>query len=644
MAKDVKLKISIDTTGIKSAIRTANEASRSIADQYIKDQQRMTRQTRIEIDKRNSMLKGQGNGGGGVGSASQMRMLGFAAQAAGFNKPGYLLRMSSAGIGAGTSGTAMLGASAALGGIAIASKLVEIGLESLASVVKSTAGAFVGAITEIGGARNLQEMIVESATNERMAASIAAHSATPVSTAEISTLLKSISSEFNQQELGKMIISFLSKRGDIGEAKELAPFMANLASVMSIGGQGDPALAGRILGQLRVQFPELSVAQTKKMTANLWAQGKSGAVNLENTESISKALGFARAVSPNVLKGANLEMGMVQAAQRYTGGQSAAQAVTGVKRIQEQLLNPGNDVKAEKMKAFFGQDYLAHDEEGRVVFRNAANTMAKLAIGAFEGDPRMRGMLESRGMQAVHGFVEGELSAQFKGKSESEKLSITEEYFRKMQESGDSLGELDKAISTVKETAEYQLKEAFNDLTKEMADELLPIIKNDLIPAVKLFTKMMIANKDKVGTALEDFVVDMLSLSIMIGTLVKGLYKLISGIINSPLIDVFLSPLTADAIRNAVPTMEMIQQAARKQVDSLKSGPQPEVFGPPRPSDADLAASQNAPEEKETSGPKIVHDPITNKSIQDLLKNARKANKGIITDTKSSINPPLSGH
>ena len=103
MAKDVKLNISIDTSGLKAAIRTANEASRSIADQYIKDQQRMTRQTKIEIDKRNAMLKSQG-GGNGWGSASQMRMMGFAAQAAGFNKTGYLLRMSSAGIGAGMSG------------------------------------------------------------------------------------------------------------------------------------------------------------------------------------------------------------------------------------------------------------------------------------------------------------------------------------------------------------------------------------------------------------------------------------------------------------------------------------------------------------------------------------------------------------
>ena len=43
MAKDVKLNISIDTSGLKAAIRTANEASRSIADQYIKDQQKLLR-------------------------------------------------------------------------------------------------------------------------------------------------------------------------------------------------------------------------------------------------------------------------------------------------------------------------------------------------------------------------------------------------------------------------------------------------------------------------------------------------------------------------------------------------------------------------------------------------------------------------
>jgi hypothetical protein len=141
MAKDVKVNISVNTSGIGQATRGASEFSREMA-------------------------KG----------AQFLRAAGLGLNALGMNTTGYTMRMMGmAGIGTSTVGSmssaTLGGVGVALGGIAIASKLVEVGLEALSSVVKSTAGAFLGAITSLGGARSLQENIEGGAKRQDMISS-----------------------------------------------------------------------------------------------------------------------------------------------------------------------------------------------------------------------------------------------------------------------------------------------------------------------------------------------------------------------------------------------------------------------------------------------------------------------------------------
>jgi hypothetical protein len=141
MAKEVKLNISVDTRGIRNATRGASEFSRE-------------------------MSRG----------AQYLRAAGLGLNAMGMNTTGYTMRMMGmAGIGTSTVGSmstgALAGVGVALGGIAVASKLVEVGLETLSSVVKSTAGAFLGAITTLGGARTLQQDIEAGAKRQDMISS-----------------------------------------------------------------------------------------------------------------------------------------------------------------------------------------------------------------------------------------------------------------------------------------------------------------------------------------------------------------------------------------------------------------------------------------------------------------------------------------
>ena len=442
-------------------------------------------------------------------------LAGLGAQAAGFRSIGYGLRaygmLGSGGGGAAagdaaSTGLTSLGLSAtgvgvALAGLIVTAKLVEVGFNAVAK----TASDVVGAIAQIGGARGLQGMIVESATSERMAADIAANSADRAEAKDVLSVLKNISNntEFSKEDIGTMARSFLGKRGSFGEFKELGDFTANLASVGTL----TPQQAGAIVGQLRVQFPEMSMEDTKEAAMSLWSGGKKGAVELKDTESITQVLGFARAVSRDLLAGLNLEMGMTQLAQRFTGGQSSAQAVTGVRRVQEQMLLPSSEHKAAQMRGFFGQDYLAHDEMGRAVLRDAPRDMAKLAYGAFSGQKSLEGVFETRGLKAIRGWVEGDVAQKFAGKSEKERVDILEETFRKMEESGSHLEEFNGALHVVQDTAEYQLKHSFNELANELEDAFLPIVKNDLVPAIKNLSQYLISHKEDFGEVLKSMIV-----------------------------------------------------------------------------------------------------------------------------------------
>jgi hypothetical protein len=427
---------------------------------------------------------------------------------AGLYRSGHIARaMSHVSVGsnmAGPEAAEALGAAMTGVGAGLVALLVTVKLVSAAfDAVGKTAMEFVGAIAQIGGAKGLQSMIVESATSERLSANIAANAADKVSQKTVEDVLQKISSssEFTKEEASTMARSFLGKRGSFSEFEQLQDFIPNLASVATLS----PEQAGSVVGQLRVQFPELSIDKTKEAAMSLWSAGKAGAVELKDTQSITQALGFARAVSPNVLAGLNLEMGMVQLAQRYTGGQSAAEAVTGVRRLQEQLLSDPTSRKGRAIQSILGADYLTHDESGRAVLRNAPESMARVALGAFEDKPGYSQAFEARSMKAIRGFVAGDVADQFVGKSEQEKVDILTNVFRKMEETGSHLEEFNGALTVVKDTAEYQLKQAFNQLANELESEIIKVLPQ-LTAAAKGFVHWMVENKDLMGAAMKDFI------------------------------------------------------------------------------------------------------------------------------------------
>src|ERR1019366_9155728 len=141
-------------------------------------------------------------------------------------------------------------------------------------------------------------------------------------------------SEHKPEEIAAGIRAYEGKTGSANFGG-MGAFAANLSSVAGMS----MSEVGTMLGGLKAQFG-MSNEGTQKAALSLWHQGKAGTVELKDTQSISEALGFSRSAGKgDVLHGIGLEMGAVQLAQKGLGGTNANEAVTGVRRLEEYMLN-----------------------------------------------------------------------------------------------------------------------------------------------------------------------------------------------------------------------------------------------------------------------------------------------------------------
>ena len=134
--------------------RSEEARANRIAQLHKLAQEKMTQTAERETARRSKIARSS-NGG-----SVNLESLGQFAGAAGMYRTGHLLRaVSGLQISAGSL--------AALGGVALAATPVILAFAGLAEAAKYTAGAFLGAVTELGKARNLQQMIVEAGENQR---------------------------------------------------------------------------------------------------------------------------------------------------------------------------------------------------------------------------------------------------------------------------------------------------------------------------------------------------------------------------------------------------------------------------------------------------------------------------------------------
>jgi hypothetical protein len=415
--------------------------------------EKITRIQEREQLRRSQMAQRAALPGGGtqpIGGAGHL------AQVAGFYRVGHALRaMQSLGVGT------------ALGVAAVGAAILPVvaAFSMLKDATETVIGSFVSAIGQIGNARNLTQMIVEAASSQRLSAQIAANTTDGFSTRSILATINKLSanSEFTSEQVGAMAVAFKAKTGTFGDFAQLGGFATNLASVAGLS----PEETGGILGQLRTQFPSLSIGQTKQAAMQLWSLGRSGAVELKDAQSITQALGFAGKINPDLIKGMASEMGFVQMAQRFTGGQNSDQAVTGVRRLQEEML------KTPQKFGFLG-NYLTHTSKGEAVFKDFDKTMAYATLQAYR-HPEATGF-EARANKALYGIANAE-SANFTGNTQHD-IKILEEAFQKFQDGTKVIDEFDGTLKDVQDTVAYKFKLTFNQVSVDLKGKFLPILED----------------------------------------------------------------------------------------------------------------------------------------------------------------------
>ncbi len=467
--------------------------------------------------------------------------VGHLAQAAGMYRLGHMLRAegvvtnsligSSGGRGGGMGGAAGLAgaeeASAglaslaavalpvglALGAIFVASKIVELGFNALAGVVESTAQSFAGAVVQIGGARNLQEMLVEAATNERLSAGMGVNFLTRQGTKEVmaETNRMSENSEFTPEQVTSGRRSYLAKTGESLEGK-LGDFATKLASAADLTMEQ----VGGILGQMKVLG--LNDQQTMQTVANMWMQGKAGAVELKDTEHITQALTFARkAGKGDVVRGSSMEMGAVQLAQKGIGGQSADEAVTSVRRFQQDIEDPKKTAKMQSRIG--GGNIISHLDTGEAVYTNFNDTLARTALLQWKDPGALKAAgFDARAMRLPAGIAAYAANTpEFQGaKNDTERLKVLKDLVDSASNAKYALDELDGAFKQVEETTQYKMKQAFNVISLELESALLPVLK-DVVPFIEALASTIKEHEPEIGSAFSQIEDVVLSVIPMIG-------------------------------------------------------------------------------------------------------------------------------
>jgi len=467
--------------------------------------------------------------------------MGQLAGAAGFHGINHM--MTGASLLGVTSTAGILGVGAAVGGIGIISGIVQKAFSEVASAAQNLATSILSSVSTIGGARDLAGMITESANTENIAAHIAANVTDRVSTAEVQDLIKttSMGSQFNPMEVGAGFSAYKGKTGKFNPLKEngLASFMTDTASLTGMSMDE----TGSLFGQIQTQFPSLQGDAFKQVIRNLWGLGRAGAVELKDATSITQALGFAGKSGLGLEKGLNFEMGLVQQAQKFTGGQSADQSVTGVRKMQEELLMPSAR-HYRALKANLG-NYISHDETGQAILKDSVDTISKLILMSYTGkdlkghdntgilnemgiDERAKKVLIGAGAQL------GETGTLRKGMTIAEQTSAIQDFVHSVIDGTVTIDEFDGKLKNIKDTTEYQLKAAFNDISVQLEGIFLPILRDEVVPELKSFADWFKnpENLADVNTFFKDFVKEGIRLVEMLPTIVSALAQAAVSIYN----------------------------------------------------------------------------------------------------------------
>jgi mevalonate kinase len=366
-----------------------------------------------------------------------------------------------------------------IAGVTAALFAFKQGLDVVTGALKQAASEMVAGVMQIGGGFSISGSLVKSASLQSMATRISVNAATPAErmpTAEILdwAMSSSRTGEHSAEQYMSGMSTYQALTGRNKEFKNMSGFIGKMATV---SGSSFEEMA-KSMGQTRLQFGEFSPQQMQELMLKQWQAGKEGSIEIGNAGQMARVTAGARQLAGGpTVENFMTQIGAVQIARRSVA--SPEEAVTAYERFQSFAA-----ANSAKIVAAGGHAVMTQTPEGEK-FKDMAQTMVDAAKilkqpGGFAKATSLYGREGIRMAQAVSNVI-GE------GKTDEQALKI----IRDLLKVSASAEDLDKAFVEMQGTVQYQLKQAFNELTMEVGEGLLGVLKENM-PQIKGMLKDLI--------------------------------------------------------------------------------------------------------------------------------------------------------
>ena len=458
----------------------------------------------------------------------------------------------------------------ALAGVAVAAKLVEAGFQA----IQYTATELLGAVAKIGGAKGLQEMFVESVSNDKLInqARNSVDDSEALSKRQMNDIANRISENasagaFSKSDIlkgYKEIGTLTGQQGSISEST--MGFLGKYALV----GNMDYAKSAGIFGKIKASNPNMTDEDIQNSMLAAHAVGKKGSFSPDEIPDANKLMQLQGKLAGND--------GAAKLATLFTIG-TLTKTATGSLDISGTQTNSW--LKGAYKAAEHGDKTFKFNQAGQLTNINDAmiamvnNPMDHISKYARAGKgldfiTNLRQGVSLRAGVSADDTSKEASEARAKVIREFEKLGMTQEQFEE---------EVQRSI-----TPQEQMQAAFHKMTNGLEEEFLPVMKL-MVPVVQSFAAMMLNKKDELGNWFISmvgwiqevvFVIpSVISMLLAFGrSVVDVIHQLTVGIkFMFPVIGAkFLGATTLDEAQHQVKKLEADRDDIKKGIDADSTG------------------------------------------------------------------------
>lgn len=410
--------------------------------------------------------------------------------------------MGAAGGAEGMAVGALAGASVAVAllPVIVAAKAVEIGFQSVSAQAKYLATSFLGAAAQIGGAKNLEEIMVEGAKNE-VEAKAARFAVLPEERLTEEELHERAARLSTRADLGAPSVEegiAAQKKLSVLTGKQKSYSQDDLEFIAKMSHVGHMPLteSAEIYGRFQAQNKKATSAQLQQSFLDFMAIGQKGSFSINELPEATELMQAGAKLAGDPLKNARTALVAGTIIRPRAGGlQNAGVQVDAFIR-QSELAYVEGKLTPEQNK-FFNKKGQLTDLAGMT-----ASVVSQSATERARPFARAESQAYLTNIQQEGGVRAEDTTSQQKEKvkalfAEYDKARMTMEEFNKSNH---------QSISTTD-----KLKSSFNSITEQLEAALMPILK-DLSPTIDFLAKTISENRIMITEAVKQMVVAMMAL------------------------------------------------------------------------------------------------------------------------------------